>query len=313
MIELLRPWAFFLLPLPWLVWWLFPQRFARAVLRIPDGIRRMLVEASGRQSASFHSLNAIRLLLLAIGWSAMLIALAGPQVRVNEVVTPTGRDLLFAVDLSASMDQAETAGAVPGTTRLALVKEWTERLMQGRLGDRVGLIGFGTEAYLVAPLTFDTRAVSELLDELSIGMPGNMTDVGGAIGLAIQTFERSLAGDRVLIIVSDGEDNAGALTAIDAARLANDHRVRIYTVGLSSAIDGDGSGLLRRVSSSTGARFFSASGSQGLDLITAALDELEPVRQGPQSRFLMQDWTWLAITIALAAVAGMAWREQRSC
>ena len=230
MIELLRPWALLLAPLPALAWWGLPPSSARAALPVPAAVHALLFalsrapRAGARWSASWW--------LRLIGWAALVIALAGPQTRGGALHRPTGRDLIVGIDLSASMGQKKDM-RVDGepVSRFALVRDLVRDLIEQRIGDRVGLIAFSQEAFLIAPLTFDIGAVIGLLDELGIGLPGHRTDLGRAVGLTIQTFRKEPPAMRVLLVISDGEDNTGALAVDDAVRLAAQHDIRIHTIG----------------------------------------------------------------------------------
>ncbi len=137
-------------------------------------------------------------------------------------------------------------------SRLSVVHDLVGAFINNRVGDRVGLIAFSQEAFLIAPLTFDIRAVVGLLDELAIGLPGHRTDLGRAVGLTIRTFKKQPPATRVLVVISDGEDNTGALAVDDAVRLASQQDIRLHTIGFSSEIKADGSAVLRHMAEATG-------------------------------------------------------------
>ena len=129
-----------------------------------------------------------------------------------------GGNVAVALDLSASM--GETDMSLGDVTRIELIRDVLGEFMLGRRGDRISLIGFGTEAYIISPLTFDVASVTDMLDEVTIGLPGRRTDLGQAIGLSVQMMRNEPEGERLLILISDGETNVGALAARDAAQLA---------------------------------------------------------------------------------------------
>jgi Ca-activated chloride channel family protein len=182
-------------------------------------------------------------------------------------------------------------------------------LVEQRIGDRVGLIAFSQEAFLIAPLTFDIGAVIGLLDELGIGLPGHRTDLGRAVGLTIQTFRKEPPATRVLLVISDGEDNTGALAVDDAVRLAAQHDIRIHTIGFSSDLKPDGAAVLRRMAQATGGAYLVAQSPQALAAIADEIDRIEP--SATEQDAVRRDWSRLALLAALTALAPLAWREAR--
>lgn len=310
MIELLRPWALLLLPLPMLARWLLPASPARAALPVPTAVHALLFALSSLQDPRRTGWPS-GLWLRWLGWAALVIALAGPQTREGMLLKPTGRDLIVAVDLSHSMGQKDMMAAGESVSRLAVVHDWVGTLIDNRAGDRVGLIAFSQEAFLIAPLTFDTRAVVGLLDELSIGLPGHRTDLGRAVGLTIQTFKKEPPATRVLIVISDGEDNTGALAVDDAVRLASQQDIRIHTIGFSSEIKPDGSTVLRQMAETTGGEYFVVQSPQALTEISNEIDQIEPSAAEGDRDAVMRGWSWAALLTAITALAGLTWQEIR--
>ncbi len=310
MIELLRPWVLLLLPLPILARWWLAASPARAVLPVPAAVHGLLSTLSGAQDQR-RTGSPASLWLRWLGWVALVIALAGPQTHEGALLKPTGRDLIVAVDLSNSMGQKDMTIKGKDVSRLAVVHDWVGALIENRVGDRVGLIAFSQEAFLIAPLTFDTRAVVGLLDELAIGLPGHRTDLGRAVGLTIQTFRKEPPATRVLIVISDGEDNTGALAVDDAVRLASQQEIRIHTIGFSSEIKPDGSAVLRQMAETTGGAFFVAQSPQALAEISSEIDRMEPSAIEAGRDAVMRNWSWTALLIAMAALAGLSWQEIR--
>lgn len=301
MIELLRPWMLLLLPLPMLAQWWLAASPARAVLPVPAAVYGLLSALSGSQDQRRAGWPA-GLWLRWLGWAALVIALAGLQTHEGALLKPTGRDLIVAVDLSHSMGKKDM---------MAVARDWVGTLIDNRAGDRVGLIAFSQEAFLIAPLTFDTRAVAGLLDELAIGLPGHRTDLGRAVGLTIQTFRKEPPATRVLMVISDGEDNTGALAVDDAVRLASQQEIRIHTIGLSSDTQSDGSAVLRQMAEVTGGQYFVAQSPQALADISDEIDRIEPSAVEGNRDAVMRGWSWAAILIAMTALAGLAWQEIR--
>ncbi|MEP5763826.1 MAG: VWA domain-containing protein [Halieaceae bacterium] len=302
MIELLWPLALALLPLPWLVWRLWPPAATQAAaLRAPffQTWRQLHEQATPGRS---HS-NWLALLLLCITWLALVLALARPTWIGEPVTLPaSGRDLLMAVDLSGSMQVQDMMVGQNQVTRIDAVKRVLGDFIERRRGDRIGLILFGTNAYVQAPLTFDTNTVQRFLLEAQLGFAGRETAVGDAIGLAVKRLRERPAESRVLILLTDGANNAGEVQPRDAARLAADNDIKIHTIGIgadkmlvpglfgssfgsrtvnpSEDLDED---TLRDIARQTGGNYFRARDPAELVNIYQLLDALEPVEQDAES------------------------------
>ena len=308
MIEFSRLWAFALLPLPLLAWWLLPALPARAAMRLPAGLWTFMDSIARSGSGRIPRLPR-GLLLRGLGWVSLVAALAGPFMHGAALQSPSGRDLLIAVDLSASMarDAAEADGKTAPTidTVRRLVRDFVAR----RRGDRIGLIAFASEAYLVAPLTFDAEAVIRTLDEISVGLPGRRTDLGQAIGLAVRLLRRQPSEERVLVLLSDGETNAGDIAALDAAALAHAGRITIHTIGFVDGSESDGASPLEAVATATGGRYFAATSLAQLQAAHLEIDRLTP--GSARTDRLSHDLTWAPLSLSLLLVLAIGWREMR--
>ena len=219
--------------------------------------------------------------LLWASWAFLLVALARPQYlqKVSDIKV-TGRDLLLVVDMSGSMarpDMKDEKGVK--ITRFTALKKVVGEFLQRRLGDRVGLAVFGSTAHLYSPLTFDAGAVATMLSELEISMIDLSTAIGdgivvGAKHLAAQTNE---AENKVIILLTDGQNNAGVYDPEDAARLARTMGIKIYTIGFvgedKDAVD---EASLIRIAYGTGGQYYRATNRQQLENIYAEIDQLEP-------------------------------------
>ncbi len=301
MIEWIWPHAFALLPLPLLVrrlWRAAEQR--QAALTVPSlGAFRLQSDAARERPGKRYPW---RVLLLWILWFSLVAAVARPQWTGEPVALPTtGRDLMLAVDISGSMgtEDMELDGQL--VDRLRVVKRVVADFIDARRGDRLGLILFGTNAYLQAPLTFDRKTVDRLLTEAPVGIAGGKTAIGDAIGLAVKRLRQRPEGDRVLILLTDGANNVGEVAPVKAAELAAGEGIRIYTIGvgademrLPSIFGAFGSRLvnpsadldeetLTRIAESTGGRYFRARDTEGLAEVYAVIDALEPVEQDPET------------------------------
>jgi len=293
--EFVAPYWALLAPLPWLLRRLLPPRSSEdAALRVPtlDPFSAFL-EGHGQGDAH----RRLRLAALWALWLALLTAAARPEHFGEPVSVPvTGRDLLLAVDISGSMNREDMVLEGQKATRLMVVKDVLEAFLARREGDRLGLILFGSGAYLQAPLTFDRTTVNALLQETPLGIAGGKTAIGDAIGLAVKHLRDRPAENRVLILLTDGANNVGEVTPEKAAELAAQAGVRIYTVGVGAEVmeapgwfggafgratmnpsaDLD-EATLTRIAEQTGGRYFRARNTEELAEIYRTLDALEPV------------------------------------
>ncbi|MCF5715897.1 VWA domain-containing protein [Pseudomonas tremae] len=252
-------------------------------------------------------------------WLLLLIAAARPQWLGEPLpVAASGRDLLVAVDVSGSMDYPDMQWKNDEVSRLVLVQQLLGDFLESRKGDRVGLILFGTQAFLQAPLTYDRQTVRVWLDEAKIGIAGKNTAVGDAIGLALKRLRMRPANSRVLVLVTDGANNAGQIDPLTAARLAADEGVKIYTIGigsdpeknalqsalgLSASLDLD-EPTLKEIARLSGGQYFRARDGDQLEKIRVTLDSLEPVAQQPtQARPALALYQWpLAAAVLLSVL-----------
>jgi len=244
--------------------------------------------------------NILRLITLILVWLCLVVAIARPQYVGEPIELPTtGRDLLLAVDISGSMEATDLKLKGREATRLDVVKSVLNDFIQRREGDRIGLILFGEQAYLQTPLTFDRVTVQKMLDESAIGLAGaSRTAIGDGIGLAVKRLRSRQADSRVLVLLTDGQNNTGAVDPIKAAALASQIGVKIYTIGvgaesmqvdsffgtrtLNPSKDLDEK-TLKAVAKATNGRYFRAKDSKELEKIYQILDEIEPVEANPET------------------------------
>ncbi|MBT8070394.1 MAG: VWA domain-containing protein [Xanthomonadales bacterium] len=282
------PWLLALAPLPWLLRLLMPASRSSDLqaLRVPW----FAAVAGGKAGWMRRPWLA---LVAALVWLLLVFAVSRPQwIGEIESLPVTGRDLLLAVDISGSMDTQDMILNKTAVNRLRVVKKVAGEFIQRRRGDRVGLILFGSRAYLQTPLTFDTETTAILLDESEIGLAGRETAIGDAIGLAVKRLRDDAASDRVLILLTDGANTSGEVQPLQAAEFAARDGLTVYTVGVgademmvqdffgsrvvnpSADLDED---TLRTIAERTGGRYFRARDAKGLERIYEILDELEPV------------------------------------
>ncbi len=283
------PWLLLLAPLPWLLRLLMPASSSGDVqaLRVP-----WFSAVAGGNKVGWMSRPWLALVATLV-WLLLVVSASRPQwIGEVESLPVTGRDLLLAVDISGSMDTQDMILNKTAVNRLKVVKKVAGEFIQRRHGDRVGLILFGSRAYLQTPLTFDTETTATLLNESEIGLAGRETAIGDAIGLAVKRLRDDAASDRVLILLTDGANTSGEVQPLQAAEFAARDGLTVYTVGVgademmvqdffgsrvvnpSADLDED---TLRSIAEQTGGRYFRARDAKGLEKIYEILDELEPV------------------------------------
>ncbi len=328
MIEWTWPWLLLLAPLPWLVGRVAPPASSQQpALRAPFYQEwRQLSEAQGRRAVRRDLARAILLWLL---WLLLLTAAARPLWIGEAIELPnSGRDLMMAVDISGSMQIEDMQVGQSLQPRMEAVRQLGADFIGQRAGDRLGLILFGTNAYVQSPLTFDTATVKRFLLEAQIGFAGKETAIGDAIGLAVKRLKDQPAESRVLVVLTDGQDTASSVKPMDAAKLAASLGIRIYTIGIgadalnlpglfgssfgsrqvnpSAELDEAG---LQEIARLTGGQYFRARNPQELARIYQLLDQLEPQEQAAATYRPRQSLGYLPLLAALLASFLLALRH----
>ena len=289
-------WVVLLFPLPFLVrYFMGPVEVVNeAALRVP-----FINEFdTGFETEHRFDSRQHRMWLATLAWTLLILAGMNPKWLGEFVEIPvSGRDLMLAVDLSGSMEEEDFVINDQRVNRLTATKWVAGEFIERRIGDRLGLILFGEQAYLQTPLTFDRETVKTLLHESAIGLAGKSTAIGDAIGLAVKRLRDQDESSRVLILLTDGANTAGAVEPIAAAELAAREGLKIYTIGIgademivrsffgprrinpSTELDEK---TLQAIADKTGGRYFRARDTEQLKTIYALLDELEPIEKDVQ-------------------------------
>ncbi|MGK0502213.1 IMP dehydrogenase [Alteromonas sp. KS69] len=312
MLEFAWWWALFLLPLPILVRYLVPAKpqHVMAALQVP-ALRPGIQDTPSPLKSS-----KIPVVIASLIWLCVVIAAARPQWLGEPISIPSeGREMMLAVDLSGSMkiDDMELNGRQ--VNRLTMTKSVLYDFIQRRVGDRLGLILFADTAYLQAPLTYDRDTVSTLLSESVIGLVGEQTAIGDAIGLAVKRFDEKEESNNVLILLTDGQNTAGFITPEQAKELAVNKKVKVYTIGVgadkmliqsffgsrqvnpSQELDED---MLSDLATSTGGQYFRARDVNELEAIYAKLDALEPIQGEARKMRPLTALFYFPLAVALA-------------
>lgn len=307
------PWLFALAPLPLLIR-LLPKAKSKPITALQLPTYELLQDAPSREVK-----RGFPWLLLGI-WLLLVTAAARPQWLGEPVTIPQeGRELMLAVDLSGSMQYEDMMIGRNKVNRLEMLKHVLNDFIKRRVGDRLGLILFADTAYVQTPLTYDRATVRQMLDEAVLGLVGEKTAIGDALGLAAKRFNDKKDSNRILILLTDGQNTAGNIQPKEALEIAKAAKVKVYTIGIgadellvrsffgnrkvnpSTELD---EGLLTQIAEQTGGQYFRARDTQSLREIYALLDQLEPVEDDPiQLRPMQALFFWpLGVAVLLSAM-----------
>lgn len=321
--SLAYPLMLLLLPLPLLIRIIAPAR--------ETGQGSAIWVPFYQQASGLGSSNAIakssswKMIFMAIVWVLLVLAASRPQWLGEPIDIPVeGRNLMLAVDVSGSMQEQDMLLEGEQKDRLTVVKSIVAEFIEKRVGDRVGVILFGTNAYIQAPLSFDRKTVNKLVDESEIGIAGEKTAIGDAVGLAVKRLREIDSEDKVLILLTDGQNTAGAVEPLKAGKIAADAGLKIYTIGIgadeayrrtffgftekynpSAGLDEK---TLKQIAIDTGAKYYRARSTKELNQIYKEIDKLEPVvGEGEVFRPITELYFWpllaaFIVTLLLACI-----------
>ncbi|MGL4838354.1 MAG: vWA domain-containing protein [Shewanella sp.] len=307
MLSIAWPWLLILLPLPLLL--------RRQQTALVDGGRLQLPGISQTVKAQHRTHSPRSRKSYWLMWCLLVLAIARPQWLGEPIELPSkGRDLMLAVDLSGSMQIEDMIINGKTVDRFTLIQQVVSDFIERRKGDRIGLILFADHAYLQAPLTQDRRSVAQFLREAQIGLVGKQTAIGEAIALGVKRFEQIDESNRVLILLTDGSNNAGNIDPDHAADIAAHRQVTIYTVGVGAdvlerrtlfgrervnpSMDLDET-QLQRIAEVTQGRYFRARNTEELNQIYQEIDKLEPVSREQLSYRPQADLFYWPLGLAL--------------
>ena len=282
------PWLFLLLAIvPLLIYRTLKNRPATLHFSSLDSLKTL-----HRKGVNF--LAATPLILRCLAIALLVTALARPQEgRKSTEILSAGVDILLAIDTSGSMRAMDFEKNNQPVDRLTVVKDVVSEFIDSREFDRMGMVVFGNEAFTQCPLTLDHDILHSFLNKLQIGVAGDSTAIGSAIGISVKRLKDLESKSKVIILLTDGRNNSGNITPFQAAEIAKTYGIKIYTVGVGTqgqapfpmstpfgqkmlmqrvAIDEDS---LKKIAEQTGGRYFRATDSDSLKQIYAQIDSLE--------------------------------------
>jgi Ca-activated chloride channel family protein len=294
MISFAWPWLLALIPLPFIMYFLPAKKNARkqSALIIPTLMNMPDTYVNEQQKAK------VPLLILSSCWLLFVLALSRPQWLGEAIDIPSeGREMMIAVDLSGSMEIEDMTLSGRNVNRLQMLKVVLGDFIERRISDRLGLILFADDAYMQTPMTFDKKTVKQMLDESELNLVGRKTAIGDAIALAVKRFDAREESNKVLLLLTDGQNTAGKISPEQALELAIAKDITIYTIGIGADVmvqqslwgsqrvnpssDLDEKSLAN-IARKTGGQYFRARDSQSMSQIYALLDKLEPIEQEQQ-------------------------------
>ena len=243
MSQFAYPYAFALLFLPFIIRFIFPavKGLHGDALKVPfiSDLERISIKSGSLWnigSANNEKIFSKFFWLLYLIWFLLVFAAARPQWLGEPVrLKNESRDILLVLDISNSMLTPDFSLNGYQIDRLTALKKAAGEFLKKRSEDRIGLILFGTRAYLQAPLTFDKKSVGEILWSMDAGMAGNSTAIGDAMGLALKTLKDAPNPEnKIIILLTDGENNDGSLSLAQVTKLAQDEGIKTYTIGVGS-------------------------------------------------------------------------------
>ena len=265
---------------------------------------------------------------LYVVWALLVVALARPQWAGEPVrVKNYSRDILLVMDISTSMLEPDFVVGGRRADRLTAVKKVASEFIRKRADGRMGLVLFGTRAYVQAPITYDKKSVEEILWSMEAGMAGNSTAIGDALGIALKSLRDSPNPDRkIIILLTDGENNDGSLTLPQAINLAKEEKVKIYTIGVGSdsslmqSIFGYNlmggrpdldEASLQRIADETKGSYFRAKDTASLERVYNLIDKMEPSENEDQFVQETKELFYWPLLLALLAASGLAYYSRR--
>lgn len=276
----------------WLVpWWTRRRRQIAAVQYSSLDILKRL--RPSRKVVLRRLVESLRLLIVAL----LIMAMARPQTgRKHTEVRTEGIDIVLVLDTSGSMQALDLDSDRPinrRRNRLEVAKAVVDEFVRGRKNDQIGLVVFGSEAFTQCPLTLDHGILATFLERVEVGMAGDATAIGSAVGTAVKRLRDSQAESKVIILLTDGRNNAGALDPRKAAEIAQTFDIKIYAVGAGTrgkapfvvdsffgkqvvyeSVEID-DGMLEEIARQTGGAYFRAEDGAALESIYGEIDEME--------------------------------------
>ncbi|WP_240206009.1 VWA domain-containing protein [Vibrio sp. CyArs1] len=282
---LLQPWWLMLFFLPVAVYYLIPPyRRSRSVIKAP--FYEQVIKINGGKGSSISKVDRRKRLQkwsLLLTWALLVLCVSEP-VLVGKPTTEkkSGRDLMVAIDMSKSMNKKDFEVAPSKlVSRWEGLKSLMDSFSKQREGDRLGLIVFGSGAYLMVPFTDQLNSWREILVSMDVEIAGSATAIGDAIGLSIKAFEHSKVQEKALLLVTDGSDNASVLPPVEAAKVAKSRGIKIYSLAIGNVEQKQGQDrvdfkTLQSIAHLTQGSAFKAEDNDALSNVLSQINNIAP-------------------------------------
>lgn len=312
-----NPMFLFLIPMIMLLqWWQIRRPSKRPIVSSP--ISKLVISPLTRFLAFFP------VFLRCVAFSALAIALARPQSGGKRLPRTTeGLDIMLAIDTSGSMRALDFTLDGDRRTRLDVTKRVVSEFVANQPDDRIGMIVFGSDVFTQSPLTLDHEVLNLFLDQMEIGMAGDATAIGDAIGSATLRMKDLKSRSKIVILLTDGENTSGSLDPIAAARAAAALGVKVYTIGIGSTgrvpirnqlgwleevevkLD---EASLREIADITHGSYFRAKDTSALREVYANIKKLEKTKEeSPIYSEREEDFSFFAVIAILALFIEAGW------
>lgn len=298
-----------LILVPLIVWYVFKQRNSQAALEVSTTLPYAKLPRSFKQYLR-HVLFGLRLATI----GCLIIVLARPQTRDSWRTSSTeGTDIILALDISTSMLARDFK-----PDRFEAAKDVAIKFVSGRESDNIGVVIFAGESFTAVPMTTDRALLANYISSIKMGMLEDGTAIGDGLATAINRIKDGKAKSKSIILLTDGSNNTGVVAPVTAAEIARKYGIKVYTIGVGRngmapmpqqnyfggidyvnmpvVID---EATLKNIASSTGGKYFRATGNTVLKDIFTEIDKLEKTQMDVKHFSHTEDnympWAWLAI------------------
>jgi Ca-activated chloride channel homolog len=294
-ITFLNSYAFLIVPIFFLLL-AYTQKKKDPVLVLPEFDYFSSIPKKG-----LLKFRKVILFTLFLTFFLFLVISAARPIKIEKYVDEQSRrNIILCLDVSRSTEMQDFIVGNFVSDRLSAIKQVVKDFVKERPLDRIGLVVFGSKAFLQVPLTTDRDIVLDFVSNLSPGMAGPGTAIGDGLGLSIKRIKELPSKSKAIILVTDGASNSGGLNAIEAARIASALKIKIYTIGVGSKQSKDyDEKTLTTIANKTKAKFFFASDIQSLSKIYSEINTLEQSKQKNKLKYIYHDFSWYPLVTSL--------------
>lgn len=244
----------------------------------------------------------------------LIIAIASPvTVDKQNPLNRNGKDIVLAIDGSGSMNSSgfDVDGEFEEkerASRFEITKKIATDFVKNRVGDNVGVVLFGDFAFIASPITYEKEIIGDMLGYLTHGMAGQNTAIGEGVAVGVRAFKHSTAKSKIIILLTDGEHNSGAISPKDAINLAKEKSIKVYTIAIGNKGEAD-EALLKKMAKDSGGEFFSATSAKELSNVYQKIDELESSKIKSKEYLLKDFYYFIALLLGMMILLYLLYKE----